>query len=62
MISEVRLDDVMEYTYPHWPQISQQALRGHSFNVFKSVPGGAVAVSFTCGPQTALGMLAGIEG
>jgi hypothetical protein len=47
---------------PHWPQILQHAFNGHWFKVLKSVLGGALTVSFTCGPQTAFGTLAGIGG
>lgn len=40
---------------PHWPQMSQHALSGHSFNKVRFVPGGAIAVLLTWGPQTAFG-------
>lgn len=49
-------------TRPQWPQMSQHALRGHLLSLLKSVPGGALAVLFTCGLQRAFGMFIGIGG
>ena len=42
-------------TVPHWPQISQQALRGQGFSSPRAVEMEGVVVPGTAGPHTALG-------
>jgi hypothetical protein len=42
--------------------MSQQAFNGHSFNVLRFVPCGAIGVLFIWGPQTALAIVVGMGG